>query len=113
MLAALFLMNPLLWSILAAIPAVGLEYCYRALRGSWLTFLWLYAPASILISFCIYRLVNQPGVPLVGALIFWSVSVIGLRILVTVVLLKDHVPPGTWAALVLLVLARIVQAMWR
>lgn len=106
-------MNPTLWSLVAAALAVGAEYLYRTLKEPWLHYLWAWIPIQLAIGYCIYRLVTQPGVPLIGALIIWSFSIIGLRVLVTVFLLHDRVAMGTWVALGLMIGARVAQSVWK
>ena len=51
--------------------------------------------------------------PLIGALLIWTLCIMGLRILVTLVLLKDHVSHGTWAAITLLLIGRVLMATWK
>lgn len=75
--------------------------------------MWIYVPLSGFISFSICKLVTQPGVPLVGALVVWSLAIMGTRVFVTIVLLRDVVPMGTWVALGLMLLARFAQTYWR
>ena len=106
-------MSPTLWSIAAALIAVGLEYLYRVLPGPWWHYLWIWIPCSTVISYSIYTLVTQPGVPLFAALIIWSLAVIFTRVFVTIALLHDHVSPGNWAALACLLAARIAQVVWK
>lgn len=98
---------------MAAVCAVGAEYLYRTLPGSWLSNLWVWVPLQLGIGFAIYKLVTTPGTPLVGALIVWSFAVMGLRVLVSCVILKDVVPLGTWIALGLMIAARVAQSTWR
>lgn len=104
---------PTIWALVAAVIAVGLEYLYRVLPGPWTHYLWIWTPCSLVISYCIYSLVTAPGVPLVGALVVWSLAIMGTRIFVTVALLHDRVPPGTWCALALMVVARFTQSVWK
>lgn len=101
------------WSLLAAVCAVALEYLYRRLDGGWWEYLWVWTPLSLCISYSICKLIRTPGLPLVGALIIWSVAIMGLRVLVSAVILRDHIALGTWVALGLMVLARISQQVWR
>lgn len=100
------------WSLLAALCAVGAEYLYRTLKGPWISHIYLWIPIQLTIGFAIYKLVTSPGVPLISALIMWSVCVIGLRILVSM-LLGDAVSIGTWVAVCLMFAARIAQQVWR
>jgi hypothetical protein len=100
-------------SFVAAALAVGAEYLYRTLRGPWWHWLWLWVPMQLGIGYCIYRIVTVPGVPLVGALVMWSFAIIGTRVLVSVFILRDVISIGTWAALGLMVAARIAQSVWR
>jgi len=106
-------MIAMLLSFAAALLAVGAEYLYRTLPDPWWNYLWLWVPMQTAIGYCIYRLVTQPGVPLIGALVMWSFAVIGTRVCVCVFLLRDKVPGGTWAALALVAAARLVQSIWR
>ncbi len=101
------------WSIMAAILAVLAEYLYRTIPGPWINHLWLWTPIQLAIGFCICQLVRTPGVPLVGALIIWSLCIIGLRIFVSAVLLHDTISIGTWVALCFMVAARFAQTIWR
>lgn len=103
----------MLWAVFAAIPAVGLEWCYRRWPDAWLSHLWFYAPLSLAISYGVYRMVTMPGTTLVDAFIVWALAVMGLRVFVSVAVLGDQVNPGTWAALALVVVGRIVQVGWR
>jgi hypothetical protein len=101
------------WSLLAAMAAVLCEYLYRVLPGSWWHWVWLWIPLSLTISFSINKLITAPGVPLVGALIIWSLCIMGTRICVSVFVLKDYVSMGTWIALGLMLLARVAQQVWK
>jgi hypothetical protein len=102
-------MTPTLWGLLAGIPAVGLEYYYRTMEGSWFGNLWVILPAQLALSYGIYSLVTQPHVNLVDAVVIFSWSTIFLRVLVTLFVLHDPVSKGTWMALGLLATARVVQ----
>ena len=106
-------MTSVCWSLLAAFCAVLMECLYRVLPGGWWPWIWIWAPLSLTISYSICKLITVPGVPLVGALIIWTLSVMGLRVLLTTVILRDAVPVGTWAALGLMVVARVVQVSWK
>lgn len=99
----------ILFSLLAGVSAIALEYMYRLWPGLWLQHLWLYVPLMFVVNYCIYRMVTTPGLPLVGALIVWSFATIGLRTLVSALILRDNISLGTWIALALMVLARISQ----
>lgn len=99
------------WSLLAAILAVGAEYLYRTLEGPWWTHLYLWIPIQLTIGYSIYKLVNTPGTPLLGALIMWSFAVIATRVFVSLALLHDKVPAGTWVAVGLMAAARVAQAV--
>lgn len=102
-----------IWSFIAALCAVGAEYLYRRLSGSWISHLYLWIPIQLLIGYCIYRLVSAPNTPLIGALIMWSFTVIGLRVFISAIILKDIVPVGTWVAVGLMIMARVAQAVWK
>lgn len=103
-----------LWSILAAAVAVCLEYTYRTMPAPWTSFWHLLAFVGLqtFIGICVYKIVTTPHTSLIAAFIVWACATILLRVIVTLIL-KDPVTPGTWAALALLVTARIVQHYWR
>lgn len=100
------------WSLAAAAVAVACEYAYRTL-GSPFHYWYLFLPAQCFIGYSIYKIVTVPGTPLVGALIVWSFATIFMRVFVSAVVLRDAITPGVWAALVLLLLARVTQTYWR
>lgn len=107
-------MNPTLWSMVGGVLAIGSEYLYRSYPGvSWFSHLWLWLPLTLGISLCVYHIVNTPGQTLLSAFVVWTATTIVLRTLVCVFILHDKVSPGTWAALGLLVLARIIQQVWK
>lgn len=107
-------MTPTLWSLLGGAVAILGEYLYRQHPGtSWFSHLWLWLPLSALVSLCVYHIVNTPGQTLLSAFIVWTATTIVLRTLVCVFILHDKVSPGTWVALALLVIARIIQQVWK
>lgn len=107
-------MNPTLWSVLGGSLAILGEYLYRSHPGaSWLTHAWLWVPLSAAVSLCVYHIVNAPGQSLLSAFIIWTATTVVLRTCVCVFILHDKVSPGTWAALCLLVIARIIQQVWK
>lgn len=110
-LASLLFSPATLWGLSAAIPAVLVEVTYRYIGpGVWVRYLWLWVPAQLLIGYSVYRLVTTPRTSLLDAFIVFAFSTTFMRVAASVFLLKDDVKPGTWVALVLLVLARVAQA---
>ena len=105
-------MNPTLWGLLAAIPAVLAEYLYRVLPGPWLTYWYLWVPMQLSIGYCICQLVREPNTTLLDAFVVWAFSTTALRVVVSVFILGDTVKGGTWFALGLLTMARIAQTFW-
>lgn len=83
------------------------------LPGPWWHYLWAWVPLQTAVGYCVYRLVTVPGTNLLEAFVIWSFSTIVLRISVSVVLLNDPVSRGTWAALGLVIMARVAQNTWR
>lgn len=103
-----------LWGLLAAVPAVGAEYLYRTVKGPWWEGLWMWIPLQLSISYCVYRMVTDPGTTaLIDAFITWTFATALLRVVVTVGVLGETVHAGSWAALILVVLARFTQTVWR
>ena len=97
-----------LWGLAAAIPAVTAEYLYRVLPGPWWTHLYLWVPIQMTIGYGIYRMVTaSPN--LLDAFIVWNVATTGMRVFVTLVVLRDDVAFGTWVALILVMLAKGAQ----
>ena len=106
-------MNATLWSLLGGLLAITCEMLYRKLPGPWVDYWFLWVPLTIGISVCVHGLVNSPGVSLIASFIVYSSTTLVLRTLVCVFILRDPVSPGTWAALGLLVAARIIQQVWK
>lgn len=106
-------MTVILWSLAAAVVAIGAEYLYRTLTHPWWCYLWLWIPMQLFIGYAIYRLVTVPGVPLIGAFVTWSVCTLAIRVGVSIFVLHDRIAPGTWIAVGLLVLAKIAQQVWK
>ena len=100
------------WGLGAAVPAVLAEYLYRVLPGPWWTYLYLWVPIQGTIGYCIYRLVTIPATSLLDAFVIWAFSTTFMRVVITVLALRDQVKGGTWFALGLLVMARIAQSFW-
>lgn len=101
-----------LWGLAAAVPAVLAEYLYRTLPGPWSSYLYLWVPFQLSIGYCIYRLVTIPNTSLLDSFVVWAFSTTFMRVAVSTLFLHDHVKPGTWFALALLVMARIAQTFW-
>ena len=101
-----------LWGLAAAIPAVLAEFLYRTLPGPWWGYLYLWLPIQMAIGYAVYRLVTIPQTSLLDAFVVFAFSTTTMRIFVTVVLLHDTVRTGTWIALGLVTMARIVQSIW-
>ena len=106
-------MNPTLASLLGGLTAILGEYLYRITPGPWYRNLWMWLPLTLLVSFCVHELVKAPGMTLVGAFVVWTFATLFARVAVCVFVLHDHVTPGTWCALALIVFARIIQQVWK
>lgn len=105
------IVSPATWFGLgAALPAVLCEWLYRVLPGPWSSYLYLWVPLGLAISYCISQLVRMPNTSLVDAFIVFAFSTAVMRIVLTTVVLGDTVKAVTWIALGLLILARVVQA---
>lgn len=104
--------SALWWAMGAAVPAVTLEYLYRTMPGTYAENFLYFLPLQVVISYCIYQLVRQPGTSLVDAFVVWALCTTFLRVAVTVGVLHDQVKFGTWLALGLLILARVSQVVW-
>lgn len=100
------------WGLIAAVPAVGAEYLYRTLPGPWWHYLYIWVPIQLCIGYSISRIVTTPNLTLLDAFVFWAFSTTLMRVLISVVILRDDVKGGTWFALGLLIMARIAQTYW-
>ena len=72
----------------------------------------MWVPIQMAIGYAVYRLVTIPQTSLLDAFVVFAFSTTTMRVFVTVVLLHDTVRTGTWLALGLVILARIVQSVW-
>lgn len=106
-------MNQLVWGLFAAVPAVTAEYLYRTLKGPWLSYLPIWIPLQLAVGYGIYRMLNTPNTNLLEAFVVWSFCVLSMRVFVSQVLLQETVNTGTWVALGLMVLAKLVNVYWR
>lgn len=100
-----------LYSLLAAVVAVGLEWVYRAYPSLEFRQLWPVAwGASFAVAWCIFHLVR--GAPtLLSAFVLWATATLGLRVFVSVVLLRDEMSWQTWAAVGLITAARVIEGL--
>ena len=101
------------WALLGAVLASYIEYLYRVLPGPWFQYLWLWIPGQTIIGYCVYKMVTVPNTSLLAAFVVWTFATMCMRIFVSTVALHDTITPGTWAALGLIVLAKVVQHVWR
>lgn len=104
-----------MWSIGAAVPAVVAEALYRMWDTSrpWWHGLWMWIPLQLAIGYCIFKLVTAPSSgSLLDAFVVWAFATTLLRVVVTLLVLGETVKGGTWIALGLLTLARVVQTFW-
>lgn len=108
-------MNATAWSLIAAVLAVGIEYSFRTLPPPWHNPIhfaaWMVVQMSL--GFCIYKLINAPGTTFLAAFVIWAFATLCMRVALNLFVLHDPISKGTWAALSLLLLARIVQHFWR
>lgn len=102
-----------LWGLAAAVPAVTLEFLFRKLPGPWHSYWYVFIPAACFINFAVCQLVRQPGLNLIDAFIVFAFSTTLSRTLISVFVLGDHVGPGSWFALGLLLMARVAQVGWK
>lgn len=102
-----------LWGFGAGFLAVTCEYLFRVLPGSYWQNWWVYFPLGVLINYMVYKIVITPATSLIDALIVFTFSTAVCRVIVSVAVLGDDIRAGTWAALVLVIIARIVQVVWR
>jgi len=101
-----------LYGFAAAVLAVTLEYLYKVAPGTWLSNLWYFLPLQLGISWLLYKMIQLP-ISLLEVFIVWTVSTAVLRIFVSVFLLEQYISNGVWAATAMLILARVVQIVWR
>lgn len=106
-------MTATIWGLIAGLTAVTAEYLYRTLPGPWLSYLWIWMPVQLVIGYAVYKLVTTPNTTLIGAFVVFAFSTALARLCVSLFLLHEQIPAGTWAAFCLLITARIVQVAWK
>lgn len=109
----LWISNTTLWGIAAVFPVMLTEYLFRTLHGGWWGNLHYYLPLQLAVSYCIYRMVTEPGTSLLEAFVVWAVSTSIARVILSVFILHDDIKTGTWVALSLVILAKLSQSFWR
>lgn len=102
-----------IWGFGAAAVAVAAEYFYRIMPPPWWHHLHIWTPMQLWIGYCIYRLVTIPGQNLIGAFVVFALCTTAFRLFTSMVLLRESIGPGTWCALGLLLLARVLQSTWK
>lgn len=110
-----WLLQPaVLWGLFAAVPAVTAEFCYKRWPADWSWWygLPLWIPLQLMIGYGVFRLVQVPNTTLIDAFIVWAFATTVMRVVVSVAILQEQIPGGTWFALGLLVMARVAQAFW-
>lgn len=109
-----FLTPPVLWGLLAAVPAVSAEYIYKIWPTNWPWWYGLpvWVPLQLGIGYCIFRLVTAPGTSLIDAFVVWALCTTAIRVCVSTLILEETIKGGTWFALGLLVMAKIAQSYW-
>lgn len=109
-------MSPaLLFGLGAGIPAILAEYLYKqpwATAVPWYYNLWIWAPLQLCIGYCIYRLVNIPGMSILEAFVVFAFCTSLLRIVLSAFILKQDISTGAWVAFGLIVLANIIKTFW-
>jgi multidrug transporter EmrE-like cation transporter len=100
------------WSAAAAVVAVAMEYFFR--RGQWTW--WQMAPFLLLpamfVNYAVYRVLRGSENLLTGFIV-WSMASVASRTFVSLVLLRERVSKGSWAAFALLLAAQVVKKLWR
>lgn len=100
----------IVWSLLAATMAVGIEVYYRNNAGVAYHHLWPGPVLGIFINYVMWRLLQTES--LVSATILFSWSTLTLRVLSTAAITNDVVSPGTWLAVGLMSLAMVSRMAW-
>lgn len=104
-------MSPTLWSLVAGVTAVGLEWLYRVTPTTpFYRLLPLVLPGALLICYGIRILVLHSS-SLVAAVIVYASVTAGARVAISLAM-RDTISAGTWAALGLLLLSRVVMRLW-
>lgn len=106
------LSSPTTWGLLGGSIAIFCEFLYRTLEQPWHHYLWLWVPLQTGVGYCVYRLVTTPNTDLIAAFVVFSFSTLFLRVIVAFIL-GDKVALGSWIALGLIVVARIISTTLR
>ena len=99
----------MIFAILAALVAVGLEFATR--QGlSWWGHLWLYVPGTIFVSYAIWRVLQGEG--WLTSIVLFSAATALLRIALTFFVLREPLSPANLLAAGALMLAAVV-GLWK
>lgn len=101
------------WGLLGSTLAVLIEFSFKKLPGGYMMWAWLWVPGGVAVNYIVYRLLTSPGTSMIDAFIIWTFSTILLRLALSVFVLQEYITPGTWAALGLLIVARVLQLYWK
>lgn len=98
------------YAMVAALSVAASETVFVQ-TPSWWARAWLFIPLAIVTNVAIYRLVHATPT-LLDAFVVFSFATMALRIGSSVLILQQPVSVGTWAAVGLIALAKVVQGVW-
>lgn len=99
--------------MLAGMTAVLAEFLYVRWQAPWWHGLHYWIVIQLVIGYSVYQLVRAPSMSLLDAFVLFALCTALMRVIVAVCILKQHIAPGAWAALALLIIANIVRTYWR
>lgn len=104
-------MISLFWALTGGTTAVAIEAYFRAHAHLSYWQVWQVGiPGAVLVNYAIWRLMTVET--LIGAVVLFTASTAVLRVLVTLLVLREPVGDGNWAAFGLVLLAVAVKLTW-
>ena len=95
-----------------AMTAVALEALYRTHDGGFEEIVVPVIPLAVFVTYAVYRTMHTSDSLLAG-IVIWSFTVACLRMLTTLLILKEQPHPGAWLGFGLIILAQVVNKVWR
>ena len=90
--------------ILGATVAIGIESIYRSHHGTFDQIFILTWLLSILTTYGVFK-AQRISPDLLTGMVLWSTTTIIMRLLATLIILKERPSPGSWMAFGLIILA--------
>jgi hypothetical protein len=103
-------MNIYIWGFISAFLAASLETFFRYTKVSWISLLPITIIPILFLNYSLFRLLRTSD-NIISAFVVFGMCSISLRVLSSVLILKDPVSRGTWAAVAIIIVAQFVKVL--